>query len=202
MNSSAPDGTRDLRLLWRRFEGWLRANAPGDFSVLRPGVPASEVSALENEIGFSLHSELRSLLEAVDGVTPRRSSMEPGAFFVGYSPLASDKILESHLYLVSMARDAVEDGYEEEVVGRTAHRQWVPFAGSVTGDLLFVDHRPGHFGEIGEVSFGDPEYVRLWPSLSLMLDDLCNAVEGMTQLPAVRRSPSVHDNRMLEWVTG
>ncbi|MDQ1007138.1 hypothetical protein QFZ82_001623 [Streptomyces sp. V4I23] len=59
-----------------------------------------------------------------------------------------------------------------------------------------------HYGDVGEISLGDPEYLWLWPCMSLMLNDLCNAVEGLTRLPTVRRSPSIHEGRTLGWVTG
>ncbi|MFF3260561.1 SMI1/KNR4 family protein [Streptomyces sp. NPDC002932] len=201
MKDSVPGGTRDLQILWRRFECWIRENAPGDFAALRSGASGPEITILEDGVGFPLHSGLTSLLSVCNGVTPRRSSTEPGAFLLGYSLLAADQILESHVYLVSMARDAIEDGYEEEVIGRTAHPEWVPFAQSLTGDLLFVDHRDEHFGEIGEISFGDPEYLKLWPNMNRMFGDLCDAVENSTGLPTARRSPSIYDNRMVEWVS-
>ncbi|WP_030542180.1 SMI1/KNR4 family protein [Streptomyces albus] len=191
-----------MQELWRRFEEWLRRNAPGDYSALRPGASDADISRLESGIGFPLHGELKALLSEHDGVTPRRSSTEPGAFLLGYSLLDTEGILEWHQNLSSMANEAVEEGYEEEVVGRIAHTQWVPFAQDLTGDLLFVDHRTGHYGEVGEMSFGDPEYVLLWPSMAPMLTDLCDAVEGSLRLPAARRRPSVHEGRMLEWVTG
>lgn len=202
MNRSAPDGTHNLQELWQRFERWLRRNASGDYAALRPGASDTDISRLENGIGFSLHGELKSLLSAHNGVTLRRSSMEPGAFLLGYSLLGTERILEWHQNLASMAQEAVQEGYEEEVVGRTAHDQWVPFAQSLTGDLLFVDHRSDHYGDVGEISFGDPEYLWLWPCMGLMLYDLCNAVEGLTRLPTVRCSPSIHEGRMVEWVTG
>lgn len=56
-----------------------------------------------------------------------------------------------------MAREAVEEGYEGEVVGRTAHTRWVLFAHALAGDLLFVDHRRDHHGEVCGISFGDPD---------------------------------------------
>ncbi|WOT35083.1 SMI1/KNR4 family protein [Streptomyces coeruleorubidus] len=191
-----------MQELWRRFEEWLRQNAPGDYSTLRPGASDVDISRLESGVGFPLHGELKSLLSEHNGVTPRRSSMAPGAFLLGYSLLDIEGILEWHQNLSTMAQEAVEEGYEEEVVGRTAHTQWVPFAQALTGDLLFVDHRTGHHGEVGEISFGDPEYLPLWPSMTLMLTDLCDAVEGSLRLPTARRRPSVHEGRMLEWVTG
>ncbi|MFH8894850.1 SMI1/KNR4 family protein [Streptomyces coeruleorubidus] len=191
-----------MQELWRRFEEWIRQNAPGDYSTLRPGASDVDISRLESGVGFPLHGELKSLLSEHNGVTPRRSSMAPGAFLLGYSLLDIEGILEWHQNLSTMAQEAVEEGYEEEVVGRTAHTQWVPFAQALTGDLLFVDHRTGHHGEVGEISFGDPEYLPLWPSMTLMLTDLCDAVEGSLRLPTARRRPSVHEGRMLEWVTG
>ncbi|WP_086559853.1 SMI1/KNR4 family protein [Streptomyces africanus] len=191
-----------MREPWRRFEQWLRQNAPGDYSTLRPGASDVAISRLESGVGFPLHGDLKSLLSEHDGVTPRRSSMAPGAFLLGYSLLDTEGILEWHQNLSSMAHEAVEEGYEEEVVGRTAHTRWVPFAQALTGDLLFVDHRTDHYGEVGEISFGDPEYLRLWPSMTLMLTDLCEAVEASLRLPTARRRPSVHEGRMLEWVTG
>ncbi|MER6091306.1 SMI1/KNR4 family protein [Streptomyces bluensis] len=191
-----------MQELWHRFEEWLRQNTPGDYSTLRPGVSDADISRLESGVGFPLHGELKSLLSEHNGVTPRRSSMAPGAFLLGYSLLDTTGILEWHQNLSGMANEAVEEGYEEEVVGRTAHTQWVPFAQALTGDLLFVDHRTGHYGEVGEISFGDPEYLPLWPSMTQMLTDLCNAVEGSLPLPTTRRRPSVHEGRMLEWVTG
>ncbi|MCC3655031.1 MULTISPECIES: SMI1/KNR4 family protein [Streptomyces] len=191
-----------MQELWRRFEEWLRRNAPGDYSALRPGASDAEISRLESEVGFPLHGELKALLSEHNGVTPRRSSTEPGAFLLGYSLLDTGGILEGHRHLSSMAGEAVEEGYEKQVVGRIAHTRWVPFAQDLTGDLLFVDHRAGHYGEVGEMSFGDPEYVPLWPSTALMLTDLCEAVEGSIPLPTARYRPSVHEGRMLEWVTG
>ncbi|MFE9686843.1 SMI1/KNR4 family protein [Streptomyces sp. NPDC006285] len=192
----------NMQELWNRFEDWLRENAPGDFSTLRPAASDVDISRLESGVGFPLHGELKSLLAEHNGVTPRRSSMAPGAFLIGYSLLDTEEILEWHQNISAMAHEAVQEGYEEEVVGRTAHTQWVPFAQALTGDLLFVDHRTGHYGEVGEISFGDPEYLLLWPSMTLMLADLCNAVEASLELPTARRRPSVHEGRMLEWVTG
>ncbi len=87
---------------------------------------------------------------------PRRSSTQAGAFLLGYSLLDTAGILEWQQNLADTAREAVEEGYEEEVIGRTAHERWVPFAQSLTGDLLFVDHRGDHEAEVGELCFGSP----------------------------------------------
>lgn len=125
--------------------------------------------------------------------------MEAGAFLLGYSLLDTQGILEWQQHLVTMVEDAEEDGYEEEVIGLTAHTQWVPFAQSLTGDLLFIDHRSDHYGGIGEISFGSPEYRWLWPGMGMMLNDLCHAVENMSRLPTVDLRPTIYQGRKLEW---
>ncbi|MFD4336880.1 SMI1/KNR4 family protein [Streptomyces anulatus] len=185
--------------VWQQFEEWLRQNAPGDYSTLRPGASSLEMSTLERGIDFPLHDDLKSLLLQHNGVTQRRSSTAPGAFLIGYSLMSTEGILEWHENMSATAREAVEEGYEEEVIGHTAHAQWVPFAQALTGDLLFVDHRRDHYGEVCEISFGDPDYTKLWPSLTWMLTDLRDAVEGQLRLPITRRRPVIHEGRMLEW---
>ncbi|MFF0459164.1 SMI1/KNR4 family protein [Streptomyces mexicanus] len=186
--------------LWQRFRGWLLHHAPEDHHALRPGASGAEISELEEKIGFPLHGDLKSLLSMHNGVTPRRSSTQAGAFLLGYSLLDTAGILGWQQNLADTAREAVEEGYEDEVIGRTAHERWVPFAQSLTGDLLFVDHRDDHEAEVGELCFGSPEYLWLWPGMGLMLHDLCAAVDGMSPLPRLGRRPRVHEGRMLEWV--
>ncbi|WJV44538.1 SMI1/KNR4 family protein [Streptomyces flavofungini] len=202
MNHPAPEEAWRFEGMWQRFEEWLAQNAPADHHTLRSGASSAEIAKLQQEIGFSVHDDLKLLLTKHNGVIPRRSSMGAGGFVLGYSLLDTRGILEWQQNLAAMAREAVEEGYTEEVVGRTAHEQWVPFAQSLTGDLLFVDHRSDHFGGIGEISFGSPEYLWLWPGLGLMFHDMCVAVEGMARLPTLGRRPSVHEARMLEWVVG
>lgn len=201
MNHSTSGDEFRFEEFWERFEGWLQRNTPEDYGALRPGASDSEICKLEAGIGFQINEDLKSLLSRTNGVALRRSSTEAGAFILGYSLLDVEGILEWQRNFAEMAEGAEEEGYEDEVVGRTAHRQWVPFAQSVTGDLLFIDHRSGHHGDIGEMSFGAPEYAWLWPGMGLMLHDLCNAVESMSPLPALGRRPSIHQGRMLEWVT-
>jgi cell wall assembly regulator SMI1 len=189
----------DLTELWQRFDGWLAEHAPGDHESLRPGCPDGEIRRLEDGLGFSLHEDVRTTLALHNGVTMRGASTEPGAFLLGYSLLDVDGILEAHRDLVAMVEDAREAGEEDLVVGRIADRQWVPFARDVSGDLLFVDHRHHHWGEIGEMSFGDPEYRMLWPRMDLMLMDLCDSVEKGAPLTPVPRVPALYEGRMLEW---
>ncbi|MFE3526750.1 SMI1/KNR4 family protein [Streptomyces sp. NPDC059161] len=188
-----------LTQVWHRFEAWLAEHAPDDYASLRPGASKNDVKRLEDGLGFALHQDMGELLRLRNGVTMRRASTEPGAFLLGYSLLDVDGILEAHRDLVSMVQEAREEGEEDVVVGRTADGRWVPLAQDVSGDLLFVDHRYHSAGEIGEISFGDPEYRMLWPRLDLMLTNLCNSLEHRTPVTAIPRVPSLHEGRMVEW---
>ncbi|WP_020136280.1 hypothetical protein [Streptomyces sp. 351MFTsu5.1] len=192
-------GTPGLVDLWRRFTDWLGAHAPADHASLRPGCAEGGLGRLADGLGFAVHDDVRATLGLHDGVVMRRASTEPGAFLLGYSLLGVDGILEAHRDLVAMVADAREEGEEDLVVGRTADVRWVPLARNISGDLLFVDHRPHHAGEIGEISFGDPGYRMLWPRMDLMLADLCEALEKGTPVTCVPRIPRLFEGRMLEW---
>ncbi|WP_328672262.1 SMI1/KNR4 family protein [Streptomyces sp. NBC_00328] len=185
--------------LWYRFENWLAEHAGEDYASLLPGASDDEIRRLEDGLGFPLREDVKGMIRLHDGVTERRSSKQPGAFLLGYSLLGVDGIISSHRDLVSMVENSREEGDEESVVGRIADERWVPLAQDITGDLLFVDHRHHYAGEIGEMSFGDPEYRMLWPRMDLMLEDLCNSVENRTPITSVPRIPYVHEGRMLEW---
>ncbi|APE22004.1 MULTISPECIES: SMI1/KNR4 family protein [Streptomyces] len=190
----------DVRSAWSRITHWLEKHAPDDHAALRPGAPEADLAALEDGLGFPLDPALRALLSVCDGVVPRVASDEPGAFVIGHSLLGTGQVLEGQRHLASRAAEFAEEGYEDEV-GRTAHARWVPFARSVTGDLLFVDHREAGYGTVGELSFGDPDHERPWPGLAVMLDDLATAMEARVPLFVVGRRPVVHEGRMLEWPT-
>ncbi|MGY1501849.1 SMI1/KNR4 family protein [Streptomyces sp. QTS52] len=191
----------DTAQLWRRLERWLADNAPGEHASLRDGATEADIAQLEEGLGFPLHPELKALLARHDGVTPPRRSAEPGTFLLNYALLDTRRILEQQRHLASMAEGAAVEGDEDLVVGRIAHGEWVPFAQGFSGDMLFVDHRRGaHYGEVGETSFGDPDYRVLWASQELMLEELCAGVENGSPVTSLPRVPSVYEGRKLEWL--
>lgn len=183
-------GTSDAVEAWHHLTTWLTAHAPDDHATLRPGCSDGELGRLADGLGFAVHADVRATLELHDGVVMRRASTEAGAFLLGYSLLGVDGILEAHRDLVAMVEDAREEGEEDLVVGRTGDVRCVPLARDISGDLLFVDHRPHHAGEIGEISFGDlVEYRVLWPRMDLMLADLCEALEKGAPVTCFPRIP-------------
>jgi cell wall assembly regulator SMI1 len=190
----------DLSELWQRFETWLAAHAPGDHAALNAGASAADVRRLEEELEFPLHPDLRRLLSRHDGVAVRRASTEPGGFLLNYFLLDTAGILKNQLILAEMEQRAIDEGDGEAVSGVIAHHMWVPFAGSFSGDMLFVDHRPGpQFGEIGETNFGAPAYSVLWPSQEAMVRELCDGVESGSPVTALHMVAFVHEARMLQW---
>ncbi|MEU0787706.1 SMI1/KNR4 family protein [Streptomyces sp. NPDC006173] len=194
MNSARLDS------LWTQVEGWLAAHAPGDHQTLLPGLSGREVARLEAGLGFPIHGDLLTFLGLRGGCRQPESSMEPGAFFFGYTLLDVDAILAAHRQLVDMVDDSVEGGYGDSVIGSIAHPSWVPIAQDVTGDLVFVDHREGLGGAVGMLSFGDPQPTWPWSSMTLMAEDMLSSLRSGSGLAAVHGlTPRVHEERMLQW---
>lgn len=63
------------------------------------------------------------------------------------------------------------------MLGRQIHPEWVPFAGSPSGELLLLDHRYGeHYGNVLSYDDGSLQYEVSWASLGEMLSDVNKAV--------------------------
>jgi hypothetical protein len=58
-------------------------------------------------------------------------------------------------------------------------RSWLPVGDNTSGDLLFMDTRPGaQSGSIGDFEHDNGGYTRgpVWPDIAAMLDDIAAAV--------------------------
>ncbi|WP_345553738.1 SMI1/KNR4 family protein [Streptomyces lannensis] len=68
---------------WGRFASWLSVHCPVDHASLRSPASAKEIRALEAQLGFPLHPQLRALLERHNGVMkrPNQTITTPGPFF-------------------------------------------------------------------------------------------------------------------------
>ncbi|MFJ8828053.1 hypothetical protein ACIREE_40830 [Streptomyces sp. NPDC102467] len=141
------------------------------------------------------------MFEVHDGVRSRRGSADPGKFLLNYALLGAEQAVEEWKYLVSVTQEAVEEGIEEDVLGRTAHDRWVPFAQNSAGDVLFVDHRPGDcYGNVGELSFGATSYRNLWANPTEMLLNVNRAAPSGGTIESMSYVPAVLDEKILEWV--
>ncbi|MEV8568458.1 SMI1/KNR4 family protein [Streptomyces sp. NPDC051322] len=175
----------ELSGLWTQIESWLARHAPGDFATLNAGASDQEIERLASGLGFPVHPDLRWFLGVRGGCRPPGTSMDPGAFFLGFTLLDIDGILTAHRELVDIVDESVA---------------WVPLAQDFTGDIVFVDHREGFDGAVGIMSFGDPEPTHPWPSLASMLQDMMSALRSGAALASVPAlTPRVHEERMVQW---
>ncbi|GAA1901833.1 SMI1/KNR4 family protein [Streptantibioticus ferralitis] len=185
--------------LWQRFEGWLSEHAPADAAWLLPPATAAEIDHLEEALGFPLHPDLKDLLKLHNGTSSRSGGAQPGAFLFGYSPLATEGIIAAHRNVLAVLEGAREEDEEDLVLGIMVHPRWVPFAEDICGDIVFLDHREQHEGQIGLLSYGSPQYEPLWPSMDVMWEQVYASTEGGTPLRPVDMQPSVEDGRILRW---
>ncbi|MFD7236002.1 SMI1/KNR4 family protein [Streptomyces syringium] len=134
---------------WNRFASWLSVHSPADHAALQSPATAEEITRLEAQLGFSLHPELRALLERHNGVAEHLTTRESDSFQAGaFLPLGhrlnhTDRNASAHRILVDFGQENTASGlWEEDDLDGHAH-QWVPFAHPNDGGVAFIDHRPG-----------------------------------------------------------
>lgn len=179
---------------WDRLESWLIAHSPADHAALRPPAAATEIAAVEEQLGFALHPQLRRLLERRNGVAEPEQDGGPvaGVFPAGgilplsHRLLSTAEIPSAHEVLVEVHEDHVapyltDDEDAEEVAGHL-HR-CVPFALPNDGGVAFIDHQPGPtYGHVVEMGIGSGDLDgTLWgPSLAEFAGAVTDALETGT----------------------
>ncbi|MGA5135296.1 SMI1/KNR4 family protein [Streptomyces olivoreticuli] len=135
---------------WARFVAWLAANSPAGYTALQPPATAQEIAGLEVGLGFSLHRELRTLLERHNGAAGLRvgiavGDQSGGFLLLGHRLSCTSRIASQHAGLVEFGKEGL-NGH--------AH-QWVPFALPRDGGAALIDHRPGPmYGHVYEMGIG------------------------------------------------
>jgi cell wall assembly regulator SMI1 len=205
-------GVDAFQRIWERFEGWLVTHAPNDHAALRPPAGAGAITGLESRLGFSLHPELRALLELHDGVPDPGTGGGPGRFRAGaflpfgYHLIGVDGVTSRYDGIVAdLAEEAEEDsaecpaayrGFLDGDALREHIRRWVPFASGGDGDIVFVDHRLGasygHVYAFGVATGGWPP-VRWADNLTDLFDHLAGALETGESFQGLR--PGIHESR-------
>ncbi|MEX2985723.1 SMI1/KNR4 family protein [Streptomyces sp. C36] len=199
----------DFDQAWDRFTSWLATNSPDDYAALRPSATAQEITGLEADLGFSLHPELRALLERHNGVAELQAGVavgdQPGGFLpLGHRLSCTSRIASQHVELVEFGEENLaSELWEEDDLNGHAH-QWVPFALPIDGGVAFVDHRPGPtYGRVYEMGIGSGavDATEWAPSLAGLFNVLADALETGAPFrhywPEVRSTSS--DLRCLEW---
>ncbi|MGP9017577.1 SMI1/KNR4 family protein [Streptomyces sp. BR1] len=184
---------------WGRFESWLRENAPVTYRTL---LPPADVEAIHQITGgrFAVHSDLGQLLLLHDGFDSLDEGGAPEAFLPQYyAPYSARRAAIAYSYMLRNIDLSTEDGTIEHCIGQTLHPEWVPFARTVSGDELVVDHRAGDtYGAVLQYSEGDGVYQMVWPSLGAMIAEMNAALRG--EGTAGGYHPRLHaDSLSLEW---
>ncbi|MGW5588243.1 SMI1/KNR4 family protein [Streptomyces sp. NPDC003857] len=167
---------------WGRFASWLSVHCPVDHAALRSPASAKEIRALEAQLGFPLHPQLRALLERHNGVMkrPEPDNYHAGAFLpLGHRLSGTDLIAQQYESMKDGLAEIITTGWPEEDLRGHAH-QWVEFARPNDGGTAFIDHRPGptygHVFEMG-IGSGDIEGTKWASSLAKLFDQLATSLE-------------------------
>lgn len=133
----------DMPALIERADRWLRANRPGFYAGLKPGVSDAELDAYEARFGLKLPAELRLLWKWKNG-SPDDPLTKDGS---------SDALLYNHRF-ISLAESAETKAELDGMIGADFEspewwkRAWVPFTTSWGGDHYVVKVTGGKSGVI------------------------------------------------------
>ncbi|MEU0807456.1 SMI1/KNR4 family protein [Streptomyces sp. NPDC005970] len=184
---------------WERLETWMELHAPDDYRALQLPASSEAISAITNE-EFPVCSELQELLRLHDGVVDIRGGADPGSFLPsGYGLYSARRMRAAHQRMVENVSWSIEDGTMDDVIGKSAHVKWVPFAGDVTGQELIIDHRPGStYGSVMEYDESAGRYEPKWGTLAHFLNELTEALENTGRVGYL--APRLRgDSLSIEW---
>jgi len=155
----------------------VQRNAPVSYRTLRPGLDDDALAMLEDQYGFPLHSELRTLLSWHDGCTHDAQALQIWTDFqFGESQFMCDQVQDW------------DDNYWD--------RHWVPFATDLGLKKLVVDH-----GTLrGRVMYFDGvdgiDDTQTWPSLAALIGQVRHALTTSSLLNGRRAAV---DGGSLHW---
>lgn len=128
----------DMPALIDRADRWLRANRPGFYAGLKPGVSDAELDAYERRFGLTLPPELRLVWKWKNG--------SPDDPLVGDE--SSDALLHNHRF-ISLDDSAETEAELDGMIGADFEspewwkREWIPFTTSWGGDHYAVEISDG-----------------------------------------------------------
>jgi cell wall assembly regulator SMI1 len=152
----------DVRAGLQRLESTLAIHAPGVLAALRPGLPDSEISAIEAGHGIRLTDDLRALYRWRDGSPPSvRGELIPGHWFV---PL--EEALRMREGMRTVDPDATVFLRAADAV-LSYKQDWLPVLDDGAGDGYFYDPSRPHGSFF--YNFAEDGQYRFFPSLANFL---------------------------------
>jgi cell wall assembly regulator SMI1 len=168
--AAVPDPvTQRVNLVWQRIETWLAAHAPVSEAALAGPASPAQLGETQQRIGVTLPPELVASLLRHDGMGTGGGDLLPSI----YRPISSADLGRQSKALCDILTRGPND-----IVGVWWHGQFVPFAVDGAGDVLFLDQRRGHGGELGESDHeGSVDFSRRPASLTELLEQTATALE-------------------------
>ncbi|MET9862118.1 SMI1/KNR4 family protein [Streptomyces smyrnaeus] len=159
---------------WETIDRWLRTHAPSSFHTLRGPASEDAIAQLEDSLGVDLGQEVKSSLLTHDGAEETPEA-EGAANFLprNYRPVSAEESRKLH----KENNEILEDSDYPDMVGYWWHPLWLPIAESPSTDLLFVDHRPETFGQVGHFDHEDSATLK-WPDLTAFLAHTADCLSG------------------------
>lgn len=167
-----------MRLLWDRMENWLREHAPDVLTDLNPGAAETEISDLEEAIGFKLPSDLKESLHIHNG-----QSGDAQWLIAGWELLSTQRILEEwQVWKGLYDTKSFEDWEIEDQKGAKVWWQpaWLPLTYDGSGNHHCIDLSPANGGNHGQMItmwHDSGERVILAESFTQWFEHLVRAME-------------------------
>ena len=196
-----------METAWARITTWLQTHAPATIGTLRPPAPAEELARAEARTGVAWPEQLRAWFRLHDGWDRDAwASVLPG----WSSPMSLVRCLEDWQMQQDIWRDiAADDEDTAERLAGSARQEagevagaflpfFVPLDEDQSGEVLFVDCRPGsRQGCVTIWMKHDFDHYGLgWWSIAQMLSDVADHLEE--QSPCRYWRPQVEDG-FLRW---
>jgi cell wall assembly regulator SMI1 len=191
----------DYEAFWRRVNSVFETHAPGLLRAMNPPATAEQLEAVEGEIGYQLHADIREAYLRHDGMI----YPENGAY---QFPLFDTMAVWMPLKVALEAWRALRSSYAEirvtapDMFPKPAdwwadlHVRPVswdeghfPIGDTSTTYQIFVDMVPAGKGQVGQI-FGDDGSAEDQPLLAPSFNVLLNAIAGHLESGAVLFDPS------------
>ncbi|MCP2343182.1 SMI1/KNR4 family protein [Actinomadura rupiterrae] len=198
---------------WDRIVAWLARHAPRSAELLGGPASAADLAEAQEAVGAELPGDLVHWWRRADGTT--RPGRGRDLYLIPrFYPCSIQHALRSRrIWWQVWHDDTIERGWlaEEDFVGAQAGPagskagMWLPgflpIAGGVGGETLFVDLRTGPLhGCVREFDKVSTDLEPRWAGIADMLAEVADALENDTPLDGLR--PHVPQDGVLYWDRG
>lgn len=152
--------TTEIADLWRRFETWLKAEAPATLATLQDGATPEEIAATEALLGVSFPDDVRASYLLHNGQTDYANGLLGGREFLSLARIQREwKIWKELLDGGDLGDDC--GAPSPEIQGDWWNPKWIPLTHDGGGNHDCLDLAPTPQGNVGQIiSFWHDEATR------------------------------------------